>query len=110
MRRGIAELVFRRVAYVPLSRIKPSCSSILYRERFYSAKTYIHHISETEKQLISRFMGVTLSVTSRTRTVHSHFGVRSIPTCGLLGSPTTPTITVLDIFLSFSFSTFSNDK
>ncbi|WZZ34681.1 hypothetical protein YC2023_018082 [Brassica napus] len=51
--------------------------------------------------------GVTLSVTSRTRTAHSHFGVRSIPTCGLLGSPT---ITVLDIFLSFSFSTFSNDR
>uniref|UniRef100_A0A0D2ZRJ7 Uncharacterized protein n=1 Tax=Brassica oleracea var. oleracea TaxID=109376 RepID=A0A0D2ZRJ7_BRAOL len=32
-----AELVFRRAAYVPLSRIKPSRSSILCRERFYSA-------------------------------------------------------------------------
>ena len=34
---GIAELVFRRAAYVPLSRIKPSRSSVLCRERFYSA-------------------------------------------------------------------------
>ena len=37
LERGIAELVFRRAAYVPLSRIKPFCSSILCRERFYSA-------------------------------------------------------------------------
>ena len=37
LERGIAELVFRRAAYVPLSRIKPSRSSILCRERFYSA-------------------------------------------------------------------------
>ena len=37
LERGIAELVFRRPAYVPLSRIKPSRSSILCRERFYSA-------------------------------------------------------------------------
>ena len=35
--RGIAELVLRRAAYVPLSRIKPSRSSVLCRERFYSA-------------------------------------------------------------------------
>ena len=37
LERKMAELVFRRAAYVPLSRIKPSCSSILCRERFYSA-------------------------------------------------------------------------
>uniref|UniRef100_A0A0D3BLK3 Uncharacterized protein n=1 Tax=Brassica oleracea var. oleracea TaxID=109376 RepID=A0A0D3BLK3_BRAOL len=35
--RGIAELVFRRTAYVPLSRIKPSRSSVLCREHSYSA-------------------------------------------------------------------------
>uniref|UniRef100_A0A0D3AB47 Uncharacterized protein n=1 Tax=Brassica oleracea var. oleracea TaxID=109376 RepID=A0A0D3AB47_BRAOL len=35
--RGIAELVIRRAAYVPLSRIKPSRSSVLCRKRFYSA-------------------------------------------------------------------------
>ena len=34
LERGIAELVFRRAAYVPLSRIKPSRSSVLCRERF----------------------------------------------------------------------------
>uniref|UniRef100_A0A0D3CFF2 Uncharacterized protein n=1 Tax=Brassica oleracea var. oleracea TaxID=109376 RepID=A0A0D3CFF2_BRAOL len=35
--RGIAELVLQRAAYVPLSRIKPSRSSVLCRELFYSA-------------------------------------------------------------------------
>ncbi|KAF2581437.1 hypothetical protein F2Q68_00003922 [Brassica cretica] len=35
--RGIAELVLRRAAYVPLSRIKPSRSSVLCREHFHSA-------------------------------------------------------------------------
>ena len=34
LERGIAELVFRRAAYVPLSRIKPSRSSVLCRGRF----------------------------------------------------------------------------
>ena len=37
LERGIAELVFRRAAYVPLSRIKASRSSVSCRERFYSA-------------------------------------------------------------------------
>ena len=37
LERGIAELVFRRAAYVPLSRIKPSRSSLLCREHFHSA-------------------------------------------------------------------------
>ena len=37
LERGIAELVFRRAAYVPLSRIKLSRSSVLCRELFYSA-------------------------------------------------------------------------
>ena len=37
LERGIAELVFRRAAYVPLSRIKPSRSSVLCREYSYSA-------------------------------------------------------------------------
>ena len=37
LERGIAELVFRRAAYVPISRIKPSRSSVLCRKRFYSA-------------------------------------------------------------------------
>uniref|UniRef100_A0A0D3E8P4 Uncharacterized protein n=1 Tax=Brassica oleracea var. oleracea TaxID=109376 RepID=A0A0D3E8P4_BRAOL len=36
-KREIAKLVFRRAAYVPLSRIKPSRSSVLCRERFHSA-------------------------------------------------------------------------
>ena len=37
LERGIAELVFRRAVYVPLSRIKPSRSFVLSRERFHSA-------------------------------------------------------------------------
>ena len=37
LERGIAELVFQRAAYVPLSRIKPSRSFILCGECFYSA-------------------------------------------------------------------------
>ncbi|KAF3514149.1 hypothetical protein F2Q69_00004803 [Brassica cretica] len=36
-RGGMAELVFRRAAYVPLSRIKPSRSFVSCRERFHSA-------------------------------------------------------------------------
>uniref|UniRef100_A0A0D3CED3 Transmembrane protein n=1 Tax=Brassica oleracea var. oleracea TaxID=109376 RepID=A0A0D3CED3_BRAOL len=37
LERGTAELVFRRAAYIPLSRIKPSRSFVLCREHFYSA-------------------------------------------------------------------------
>ena len=37
LERGIVELIFRRAAYVPLSKIKPSRSSILCRECYYSA-------------------------------------------------------------------------
>ena len=37
LEREIAELVLRRAAYVPLSRIKPSRSSVSCRECSYSA-------------------------------------------------------------------------